>query len=120
MWLDDEATTMTATSNTILSSNFPYQPPIDEVVYNRNTDILEEVVIYTGNYYQWNMKWDNYYLGGISLDVRIQLPQTKERFNHYRKWNLSHLCVCSNTFHLLLIITIFFVCFKQGTKPQSI
>ena len=41
MWLDDEATTMTATSTSVLSSNFPYQHPIDEVVHDRNTDILE-------------------------------------------------------------------------------
>ena len=84
MWLDDEATTMTSTSTSILSSNFPYQPPIDEVVYNRNTDILEEVVIDTGNSDQYHVNWDNYFLGGISSDARFQLSIIKAWINHYR------------------------------------
>ena len=67
---DDEAATITATLTSILSCNFPEQPPTDEVISDGDNDIPEGVVKDTGNYDQYHMMWDNYFVCGIYIDVR--------------------------------------------------
>ena len=49
------------------------QPPTDELVSDGNNYILEEFVIDTGNYDQYQVKWDNNFAGGVSIGARGQL-----------------------------------------------
>ena len=50
--MDDESATISTTSTSIFSSNFPAQPPTGEFISDGDNDILEELVIDTGNYEQ--------------------------------------------------------------------
>ena len=94
MWFDNESETTTSTLTAHFSSNFPFQPPTDKAISDRDNDILREVVIYTGSSDRCNVKWDNSSLGFISLYLRGRLIQIKARLNHYRKMEfITSLCL---------------------------
>ena len=79
VWINDEDTTTTAILNLILYSSFPEQPPNNELISDGDNDIILEMVIDTGNHDQYHMKWDNNFVGGISIDTRGKFPQTKSQ-----------------------------------------
>ena len=53
----------------IRHSNFPPQSTTDEVICNGNNDILEKVLIDTGDCDQLHVKWNNDSVGDISIDA---------------------------------------------------
>ena len=67
MWGNDEAVKMNATFYSSFSSNFSAQTPSDEVVFDKEYDILEKLVIGTVFFYQYHVKRDDYFVGGIFI-----------------------------------------------------
>ena len=55
------------------------------MIYAGENDIIEEVVIDTGNSDQYHVKWYNVFVGSVSIDASGRFLRTKVWPNHYSK-----------------------------------